>query len=418
MTTGVRTSDVSVQSAEEVRRVSLWPAVALLPLLLAGTVLKPAGIVAVAGLDLTVAGVGLLVIAGGIEVVRGHHFPFRALLPIAPLVVVVLISIGTSEVGEYQSRKVRDLVITSVIVACIPLLIRRAQDLRTLAMIWTISGVTAIGFVWAIGGSEKLYGREGIGTATLGPAYVAAAGFVAAISGWRERLIPWPLAVPTLILTFAGIMAIGSRGPLVAGLVGAAVWLFLRGLGKWQFTAVVLAVGAAFLVGSRFSSEAALDRLQDFNDPSRQELRAIAWEVFLDNPILGVGWGNYSATWADYPHNLLFEAASELGVLGLFAVVVVLAAAARRTWCTRHLAEVRVVASVAAAGLVGQQFSSDITHRFFWIGLVPTLLLTAVMGGESKHVGRYSDSAKLCWRQSEGVGRTSTPQNGHSLQRR
>ena len=46
-----------------------------------------------------------------------------------------------------------------------------------------------------------------------------------------------------------------------------------------------------------------------------------AWRLFLSSPLLGVGIGGFASTGIDqYPHNLIAEVGSELGVIGVLAL--------------------------------------------------------------------------------------------------
>jgi O-antigen ligase len=101
---------------------------------------------------------------------------------------------------------------------------------------------------------------------------------------------------------------------------------------------------------------------------------------FLKHPILGIGWGDFAnVNSGNYPHNALLEVASELGLVGIVTFAAMLLVGALRTWRRRSTREVRVLAAVAAVALVGQQFSSDLTNRSFWIAFVPTLLFGSVV---------------------------------------
>ncbi len=118
-----------------------------------------------------------------------------------------------------------------------------------------------------------------------------------------------------------------------------------------------------------------MNRLFSFEDIARQDLRSSAWLASSDHPILGLGWGDFTTVAAArYPHNAPLEVAAELGLVGLIAFIALLFGAALRTWRSRTTGEVRVLGAVAVAALVGQQFGSDLSNRFFWIAVIPTLL--------------------------------------------
>ncbi len=168
---------VSWRAKPKLPTMRLWPAAALLPALVAGSVPKPAGILTVLGLDTTVFALGILLIAAARESLRRPHYPLKELLPFLLFAAIVVFGVARSEFGEYQTLKARDFFfVTGVIVACIPLLLRDLRDLRGLAFIWLLAGSVAAGTVLLVGGSDDLYGRAGIGESTLGPAYLAELG--------------------------------------------------------------------------------------------------------------------------------------------------------------------------------------------------------------------------------------------------
>lgn len=363
------------------RGARLWPAVLLLPILLAGTTLKTAGVTEVFDVDVTVMSMAILLVGTAFTFINDPRYPVAAMLPILVFALVVLIGVARSEPGDYQTQKARDFFLLSgVIIACIPALLRDARDLRGLVMTWALAGSAASTAVILVGGAETLYGREGIGETTLGPAYLAAAGLVAAGTGWGDRLLRAPLAAPLLALNAWAVVVIGSRGPLLGALLGLVAWALLRGIFRGRvLLAAVVVLGGLALVFTRAAS-ASRDRLFLYEDAARSDLWRIARSAFSEAPLLGLGWGDYSTvSWAQYPHNAFLETMVELGLLGVVTLLVVLVVAARRTWQARPHPEARVLGAVALAMLVGQQFSSDLTNRIFWIAFIPTLILPTVL---------------------------------------
>lgn len=342
--------------------------------------MKPAGIVTVLGIDTTVASVAILLLATAVTFVRRPGYPLKEMLPFLLFAVVVLLGVAYSDPGEYQAMKMRDFfLLTGVIVACIPVLLRDVQDLRGLFFTWVLAGSIAAVTVLLVGGSDGLYGRAGIGESTLGPAYLAAAGLVAGAVGWGERLLHRLAAIPAIGITGIAVVTIGSRGPLLSAFAGLAAWALLSGALRGRTILAGLALCGAVLLGIRMAPEEALSRLFIYRDLAREDLWAIARAAFLDSPILGIGWGDYSTiSFGNYPHNALLEVGVELGLVGLLAFITLLTAATLRTWRRRDVSEARVLAAVAVTMVLGQQFSSDLTNRVFWIALVPTLLFTCV----------------------------------------
>lgn len=359
--------------------MTIRPIFALLPILVVAQV-KAAGFVSIAGVDTTLLSLALLVGISAVKFLRDPWYPARKMLPYLLVSVVVVLGMARSDPGEYQSSKAQEFLVTSVVVACIPVLLRDVRDLRGLLGVWFWGGTLVAALVLIVGGSEGLWGRAGIGEATLGPAYLSAAVLVVGSAGLGERILPFAVAIPGIVLGGVALVTIGSRGPIVGAACGILTWVLLRGLGVLGRRTIMalMAVGVAALVGLSRASDTALSRFS-FEDSARAELWATARNAFLDSPIIGLGWGDFSTVsvlaWTQkYPHNIFLEVAAELGVLGVLSLMALLVIASLRVWKNRS-PEVRVLAAVAAVMLVGQQFSTDLTNRMFWIALVPCLLL-------------------------------------------
>ncbi len=388
----------SAQREEVSPKARIWPVVSLLPILIAGGVLKPAGVVTVLGIDTTVLSMVILLAATILTFLGRPAYPIRAMLPFLLFAVVVLGGVAMSDLGEYQTMKARDFfLLTGVIIACIPVLLRDVRDLRGLVFTWLLVGSIAGATALLVGGAEALNGREGIGESTLGPAYLAAMGLVVGCTAWSERQIAWSLAVPIVAVTGIAVVTIGARGPMLSAMAGLAAWALLRGVLRKGTILAVFALGAAVFLGLTLASNTSADRLFMYHDLAREDLWNIARLAFLEHPLLGIGWGDYSTVgWAQYPHNAFLEVGVELGLLGIAAFIGLLLTGAARTWSCRSLGEVRVLGAVAAVALTGQQFSSDLTNRVFWIALAPTLLFTALVH-VSPSLGVPATQARAGW---------------------
>lgn len=378
MASGVRQSARRRRKSETTiaRRFKYWPVAALLPVIIVGQV-KATGFVSIGGVDTTVLSLFILLVATGVTFLNDRQYPVRKMLPYILLAMVVMLAVARSEAGTYQALKVRDFfLVTGVIVLCLPILLRCWQDLRGFVMVWFAGGVLVATLVFTVGGADDLLGRAGIGEATLGPAYLTAAAVVVGAASLGEKLLPASVALPGMVISGIALVSIGSRGPVIATVVGLLVWMLLRGLFRARTVAVSLLVGGIALVAVNQATEAALARFV-FEDENRQQLWVTARLVFLEAPFFGVGWGDFTnySTLDEYPHNLFLEAASELGLLGIVSVLGLLGVASVRVWRCRTQPEVRIVAALATAMLVGQSFSSDLTNRLFWIALIPCLLI-------------------------------------------
>jgi O-antigen ligase len=96
---------------------------------------------------------------------------------------------------------------------------------------------------------------------------------------------------------------------------------------------------------------------------SRASYISESTRLFQAHPFLGVGLGGFAATGLDtYPHNLVFELAAELGILGLAIVVPWLAIAVRGAAGSPIL-----MALVVATALFSLFSGSLASNAEFWL---------------------------------------------------
>lgn len=164
---------------------------------------------------------------------------------------------------------------------------------------------------------------------------------------WR-----WVAAI-AVILSGAVILLTETRGAIVGLAVGSLI-LFARYFMKNAFRGSVVLITAAtlLLIFTNFFAE--LPGVRRFYSPSlnenleqREAFWQIAWEGFMERPVLGWGWGNFDIVFAKYydpvqyesrinyvyvdapskPFNIFFEYLTSAGVLGLLGYLSVLAVA-------------------------------------------------------------------------------------------
>jgi O-Antigen ligase len=252
------------------------------------------------------------------------------------------------------------------------------------------------------GGTDPNYLGAGLVASTI----VAMTLFAA----YRQAILRWVLAGAMVILV-AGIVASASRGALLAALVGAitAFIVFKRGR---------LALGAALLLLIGLAAiwiaadPSALTRLTNFSGTGtgRTELWKIAWRVGNNNPVVGVGLGNFAVEAVHYVqrpgaltavkivveephvvHNMYLQSFAETGIIGfaLLAafVVIVLRGGFTAGRAFERLGETRL-ATLSRGVMVAQVsifvsliFLTDGTDERFWVlfgvgaalgGLVPS----------------------------------------------
>jgi hypothetical protein len=148
----------------------------------------------------------------------------------------------------------------------------------------------------------------------------------------------WPLRLMAVAGAAAGILATGSRGALLAYLLGVALWaatakprssrlLLTATLITVALITVALTVAAALAL--TFGSLEPLDRLQfGVAGRTRTEVYAASWQLIGASPVFGWGLGSASdqllrVLWDSNPqtyahaHNLVLQFGLEFGLVGL-----------------------------------------------------------------------------------------------------
>lgn len=217
-------------------------------------------------------------------------------------------------------------------------------------------------------------------------------------------------------MLFAGLLLTSSRGGLLAALVALATMLFLLPPHQRLRAFAVMAVAA--VATSIFLSDALIARMSFLFEPEvaaptvdvsvegRLASWAVARELFLNHPLLGVGLGNFNAYFQDTAlhlglifrgegrsaHSLYLETAAELGLLGLVVQLAIFVTALLRPLrCARLLeatgqpllaVEVRILSVSLVAIFVARVFLHDDYPILMWtligaaLGL-PKLLVTS-----------------------------------------
>lgn len=237
---------------------------------------------------------------------------------------------------------------------------------------------------------------------------------VALDRAWHERrrglrlAALWALGVCVLSVVFTF-----SRG----GFVALVVVLLLM-LARELFSPRRLLIGGLLLVvvwqflPANYTGRLAttLDLLPGGDGDARSEVSfrgrtsevLVAWQIFVDHPLLGAGLNNYKTFYQAYAqplgwdnrreersaHNLFLETAAETGLLGLAAFGALLVAAwrgagrARRQFMRRGRYDEAEMSRALAVGLVGFLVASLFLHgsylRYFWLWLGVLLALPHV----------------------------------------
>lgn len=141
-----------------------------------------------------------------------------------------------------------------------------------------------------------------------------------AVGGDRRRRLGWLVAAG---LTFGLLLLTGARTYLLGAVAafGLLSWFAGRRVGR-----ALLMVGVGVVLLLAFPSELISERIdpwrvaQSLSFTERTDLWGVALEAFAEYPLFGAGPGGFAARlyWGGraYPHNLLLEFLSELGLVG------------------------------------------------------------------------------------------------------
>lgn len=142
------------------------------------------------------------------------------------------------------------------------------------------------------------------------------------------------------------VLPTGSRGPLIAGLIGFGLylWIYYRNSSNFRLKlsgVVVFALAASIALIPYLAPNIANYFSRDsgqsvFVESGRDRLFSTAIADYLESPVIGAGFGQFaksaeanSRQFSDfqegyYPHNLILEIMAELGTFGLIFLLIIL----------------------------------------------------------------------------------------------
>lgn len=207
-----------------------------------------------------------------------------------------------------------------------------------------------------------------------------------------------------------------SRGAVLAGLGGVAVWLVMRRRAGLPTPLGRVAAGAAAVLGLTALVAAAIAGGDAWQYPWRRILQSLdagdwsnltrlysmqaAWRAFLASPLVGVGWGQFAFHFPllvdplglqsqfSWPvvNNVPLLILCETGAVGLAAAAATLWWPVRRTW--RRLADASpgeralLAATAAAAAAIGLQLLTFSQYNLPHLWVAPGLWVAALREGE------------------------------------
>lgn len=179
------------------------------------------------------------------------------------------------------------------------------------------------------------------------------------------------------------LLLTGSRAALIGALAGGAMYLVIQ-MPRLLPSLFVTGIAAVWAVG----------RLPDHGG---MDLRLDLWRVGLlawrDDPLIGIGLGNYTQAFQVYAqllhervhlhaHNLFIQIASEMGTIGLFALVMLLLAIGI------HIYRMRAIA--LAALFTGVLVASCMDY-VYWL---PANILLLGLSGIAMHHSASSEAVR------------------------
>lgn len=284
-------------------------------------------------------------------------------------------------VTDYGDEKFLSFITLTAVSAACACLIRTDDGFTVLARVWTFVGVYLTLATLVTGADER---AAAFGANPIWVGRGIAAGFVLTVwATWTRRIRPaWGVLAGLIMLV--GMVATGSRGPLLGAAVGALVVVFFSRMsfGRKLGVLLVAAVGAALLYRLPFFQDSRVVGIatgEIADDQSRSLMFSDTLRIIVDHTE-GVGYGNwgmysYLPHKFRYPHNLFLEVLAEHGVaIGLvFAaiVVAVLVGVLRRA---RTSQAALGVAAWLVAEIVNVSVSGDLNARTFFFALTLAFL--------------------------------------------
>jgi O-antigen ligase len=306
--------------------------------------------------------------------------------------------------------------------------VRRREDaLRVLAVFIAGCAVTAAYALIVRPGepeADVLRVSSTVGNANV-VASILVAGLVLSVAAFRAgRGAPLIrlAAVATAVLSVAALFETGSRSGAIA--LGAALVVGVMVAGRWRLPTFLGAVALALVIVTTFVAFAPAEIRERIGLLTPGELPAIEgrttiWQVGVrmveDQPLQGVGVGNFQAASSQYAvepglsarselviddpqvaHNVYLQVLAELGIVGLalfggvlaFSLRCALAAARRFERDGDEAMEIfaRALIPALVAVLVSDVFASEQFNKLLWLllGLGPSLLAISHAAGRRR----------------------------------
>lgn len=236
---------------------------------------------------------------------------------------------------------------------------------------------------------------------------IAAFLFADLIRGWKKKgeactwiVTPW-LSIPGYLLSLASIILAASDGGLIA--LGAASFLVLVFNRRTRLLGISLAILGTIFIASIAPLRERVTTVIMFREWS-SKVRIVMWQETLmmlkDHKIMGAGLGGYpfvirvyhrSGDWMEvfqYPHNVILNLWSEIGLFGLFVfgwILVKWGAGKKKPRIEHAILVAPIIVAILVHGLVDVPYFKNDLAILFW------LLILVTMHGGNKSAEKPSD---------------------------
>lgn len=201
----------------------------------------------------------------------------------------------------------------------------------------------------------------------------------------RTNVVYKTLIITLAILAFYSILRAGSRGPIVAFLVVGFFWILAWGkniifniiVTLFLFILIIANLDAilSFLGDISIVIEERLrDTIYKGDTSDRNPIYEQAFNVFLDNPLIGKQFALFINGEYAYPHNIILEAFMALGIGGGMVIVYILISAIKKSFIIVNCRDVNYWIFL----ILIQQISSNMTSGAIYSDPLLSMLLVFI----------------------------------------
>jgi len=293
--------------------------------------------------DLTVAVGGAVLLGVFFRLITGKRelaLPREYLLYLPLLAMMILSLAYTPDLSRGVDKTLRFLCLTSIGIVSPFVLFDSVGKLKNFLLAMALGGLAiAINSLAMLGGSDRLVSPSGLNTE------LGAASAISMIVIWSLWFPEWPFlkrAIFYPVLGVLGVALIGSGGRFAN--VSALLCLVLATFLCRKLFADVAVIGglSAVLLPLIWIPQASFDYLSSLAHPpqamgTRNDLMALGVKMFSEHPFMGVGIQGFrflspNPLTYNYPHNLILELGSELGLLAAIAFLAIAGCAFMEIW--------------------------------------------------------------------------------------